>query len=97
MERTFKSKSDLRETLSEIKNKTAFLADPNMSMCEKNDGCSPEVMYGMILIFDQIINQIEEVDKALYENIYEVVETKTEKVFNNRKKKNIQSAKMPQA
>jgi hypothetical protein len=79
MGRTFKNKSDLREAIDVIKSQVAFLADASMSMCEKNDGCSREVMNGMNSIFSTIIDQIEDVDQAIINNIYEVAEVIIEK------------------
>jgi len=78
--RSFESVMDIRDALEDVKAQVNFLSYTTAAIAEM--GCGDNLMIaGMCLTFDQIENQIDEIDKALQDNIYEVTGTITEEVL----------------
>jgi len=80
MKRTFKDRIDFTDALDHIKAKLIFMADACVSLCGQTDGSSEQADFGMQLIFDDIVDQIDDVSEAFDNNIYEVVEGDSRKV-----------------
>jgi hypothetical protein len=65
MENKLKDKVDISTALNETKSLIAFLFDSNVSVFERENDVNSDVLNGMILIFNQVIKQIEDIDEAV--------------------------------
>ena len=72
MARQINGKGDIREALYDIKTKVAFLAYVHNRIHDQGDLVADIAHEGMLSVFGDIEDQINEIDKTIQDDVYEV-------------------------
>jgi hypothetical protein len=69
MEKMFKVKMDIIDTLDHAEAKIAFMCEACIGIGKNEDAIDEQAAFGMMLVFNEIRDQVAAVNKELYKNI----------------------------